>query len=195
MDFGLPFWFFLWPSRKWGPVSEEEKAKNQKPVDRANADLLHRPEPTPSARSGPVRAHELFALTSVYIKTTTSPILNPGIRIFLGNLQTPGENGSGLRKERWLKRMEKEPTPRTLRTWTNIWLVLLVATKSTKRSASNERQPCSDRDTLSFRDFYPKSWRLLPEFGETRADPNVAPDAAEDHFGRSKPHGKNPPWP
>ena len=37
----------------------------------------------------------------------TPPILNPRIRIFLENLQKPRENGSGFRKERWLKRNPK----------------------------------------------------------------------------------------
>ena len=40
------------------------------------------------------------------------PPFFPGIRIFLENLRKPRENGSGFRKERWLKGMDKASTPR-----------------------------------------------------------------------------------
>ena len=40
---------------------------------------------------------------------------SPGIRIFLENLRTPRANGSGFWKERRLKRMDRESTPRALR--------------------------------------------------------------------------------
>ena len=52
--------------------------------------------------------------TEKIARSGISPILNPGIRIVLEALRNPGDNGSGLRKERWLKVWGNNPRKRKL---------------------------------------------------------------------------------